>query len=262
MLAEGSVEMGVLKEKFGQYAVPLTTILALIVIWQLCTISFKIPVWLLPAPSLVVEKTLQWSSELPMHTWITFYETLAGFFLAIVIAVPLAVMIAYSPFLQNSIYPILLIAQSIPKVAIAPLLLIWIGYGEAPKILVAFLVSFFPIVVDTATGLNAVEPDLLDLIRSLSANQWQIFRKIRFPSSLPFFFSGLKVAITLSVVGAVIGEFVGSDRGLGYLILIASSHVNTGLAFGAMAILSMMGIILFFLVGILERIVCPWYAGE
>ncbi len=249
------------KERVSQYLVPATTLAVLILIWEAVVVVLNVPTYLLPAPTLVVERTAEWAGELPMHTWITLYETLAGFILAIVVAVPLAIMIAYSPFLQNSIYPLLLITQSIPKVAIAPLLLLWLGTGDLPKIVVAFLVAFFPIVVDTATGLNSVPPELMDLIRSLSANQWQIFRKIRFPWALPFFFSGLKVAITLSVVGAVIGEFVGSDKGLGYLVLIASSHINTGLAFGAMVLLSFMGIILFGIVNLAERVLCPWYAG-
>ncbi len=251
-----------IRAKFAQYLVPAVTLAVLIVLWEIFVVAFNVPTYLLPAPTLVVERTAEWARELPLHTWVTLYETLAGFALAIVVAVPLAVLIAYSPFLQNSIYPLLLITQSIPKVAIAPLLLLWLGTGDLPKIVVAFLVAFFPIVVDTATGLNSVPPELMDLIKSLSANQWQIFRKIRFPWALPFFFSGLKVAITLSVVGAVIGEFVGSDRGLGYLVLIASSHINTGLAFGAMVLLSVMGIVLFALVNLAERILCPWYAGE
>jgi NitT/TauT family transport system permease protein len=249
------------RARFAQYLVPAGTLAVLILLWEAIVVAFNVPTYLLPAPTLVVERTAEWARELPIHTWVTLYETLAGFALAIVVAVPLAILIAYSPFLQNSIYPLLLITQSIPKVAIAPLLLLWLGTGDLPKVVVAFLVAFFPIVVDTATGLNSVPPELMDLIRSLSANQWQTFRKIRFPWALPFFFSGLKVAITLSVVGAVIGEFVGSDRGLGYLVLIASSHINTGLAFGAMVLLSVMGIVLFALVNVAERILCPWYAG-
>lgn len=250
------------RAKFAQYLVPAATLAILILLWEILVAAFNVPTYLLPAPTLVVERTAEWAQQLPLHTWVTLYETLAGFGLAIVVAVPLAILIAYSPFLQNSIYPLLLITQSIPKVAIAPLLLLWLGTGDLPKVVVAFLVAFFPIVVDTATGLNSVPPELMDLIRSLSANQWQTFRKIRFPWALPFFFSGLKVAITLSVVGAVIGEFVGSDRGLGYLVLIASSHINTGLAFGAMVLLSVMGIVLFALVNVAERVLCPWYAGS
>jgi NitT/TauT family transport system permease protein len=136
------------------------------------------------------------------------------------------------------------------------------GHGELPKIFVAFLVAFFPIVVDTATGLAATPPDLLDLSRSYRASQLKIFLKVRFPMALPFIFSGLKVAITLAVIGAVVGEFVGSDRGLGYVILSATAYWKADVAFGAMILLSIMAVILFSLVSLAERLICPWYTDE
>jgi NitT/TauT family transport system permease protein len=170
----------------------------------------------------------------------------------------LAVAVVYSPFLQNTIYPILLALQSMPKVAIAPLLVLWIGFGAMPKILVVFLVCFFPIIVATASGLSAVPPALMDLIRSLSATTFQTFVKIRFPTAIPHIFVGLKIAITFAVIGAVIGEFVGSDQGLGYLILISTSQSRTPLAFGALLILTIMSIVLYYAIEFLERLVVPW----
>lgn len=247
---------------FRRYVLPALTIAGLIALWQVLSLALDIPVWLLPAPTLIFQKLVEWGDKLPLHTWVTLYETLAGFALAIAVGLPLAILIVYSEVLQNTIYPILVIFQSVPKVAIAPLFLVWVGYGAVSKVLVAFLVAFFPIVVDTATGLNAVPPELMELMKVLRASPYHIFKKIRFPAALPHIFSGLKVAITLSVIGAVIGEFVGSDKGLGYLILISSSHMDTGLAFGSMAILAVIGIGLFIGVAWLERVICPWQSTE
>lgn len=234
-------------------------ILGLLALWQIFCVIFKIPIWLLPAPSRIYINTMKWASFLPIHTWVTLYETIAGFFLALLIGLPLAIMVVYSSILRNTIYPILLVFQSVPKVAIAPLFLIWIGYGEMSKVLVAAITAFFPIVINTATGMESVEPELLELTRSLHATKLQIFFKVRFPWALPYIFSGMKVAITLAVIGAVIGEFVGSDKGLGYLILAASGEMNTALIFGVMAILAIVGIFTFTAIDLLEKWICPWY---
>jgi len=177
------------------------------------------------------------------------------------IALPaLAVMLVYSPVLRSALYPLLVVTQAVPKVAIAPVLLLLLGAGEVSKVVIAFLVAFFPIVVNTATGLAATPPELLDLSRSYRASRLKTFIKVRFPMALPFFFSGLKVAVTLSVIGAVVGEFVGSDKGLGYVIVSATSYWKSNLAFAAMLLLSVMAVGLFGLVELVERLVCPWYA--
>jgi NitT/TauT family transport system permease protein len=243
---------------FVRYGLPLLTLVVAVVLWEVGARALGLPKWLLPAPSAAFLETLDRAGELPMHTWVTFYETVLGFGLAVVIGVLLAVVIVYSPLLEATILPLLVVTQAVPKVALAPLLLLWIGYGDAPKILIAFLVSFFPIVVNVATGLKAIEPEVIDLSRSLSASQWDTFWKVRLPASLPYFFSGTKVAVTLSLIGAVIGEFVGADRGLGYLIVLSSAHVNTSLAFGAIFVLSVLGIVLYFSVEWAERVLCPW----
>jgi NitT/TauT family transport system permease protein len=219
---------------------------------------YHIPGWLLPAPSAIFEAMVEWRSELVGHTAVTLYETIVGFGLSIVISIPLAVAVVYSPLLQNTIYPILLALQSTPKVAIAPLLALWIGFGAAPKIIVVFLVCFFPIIVATASGLTAVPASLIDLIRSLSASPAQTFIKIRFPTAMPHIFVGLKIAITFAVIGAVIGEFVGSENGLGYLILVSTSQSRTPLAFGALVLLTIMSIVLYYGVALIERVVVPW----
>jgi NitT/TauT family transport system permease protein len=245
-----------------EYVLPGATLVALVVVWEVGVRVLAVPRFVLPPPSLIASEAWGARAQLPGHTWSTLWETLAGFGLSIVIGVPLAVLIAWSPFLRNTIYPLLVVTQSVPKVAIAPLIVILMGVGQTPKILIAFLVAFFPIVVDTATGLNAVPPELLDLSRSLKASRLQEFVKIRFPTAVPFFFSGLKVAVALSVVGAVVGEFVQADKGLGYLIVVSMTYFRTALAFSAMVLLSIMGVALFALVGIVERVFFYWYSTE
>jgi NitT/TauT family transport system permease protein len=237
---------------------PTVTLLALIGLWEVLARWSGVPSWLLPAPSAIGDAMIDWRAELASHFMVKLYEVLVGFALSIVVSIPLAVAVVYSPFLQNTIYPILLALQSMPKVAIAPLLVLWIGFGALPKILVVFLVCFFPIVVSTASGLSSVPPALIDLIRSLSATSYQTFIKIRFPTALPHIFVGFKIAITFAVIGAVIGEFVGSDQGLGYLILISTSQSRTPLAFGALLLLTIMSIVLYYAVEFVERLVVPW----
>jgi len=234
------------------------TLIGLIVVWEALARYYDIPGWILPTPSAIAEAMVEWRHELVGHTAVTLYETLVGFALSIAVSIPLAVAVVYSPLLQNSIYPILLALQSTPKVAIAPLLALWIGFGTLPKIIVVFLVCFFPIIVATASGLTAVPASLMDLIRSLSATQIQTFVKIRFPTAMPHIFVGLKIAITFAVIGAVIGEFVGSENGLGYLILISTSQSRTPLAFGALVLLTFMSIILYYGIALIERFVVPW----
>src|SRR5262249_9121093 len=170
------------------------TFIALVLLWEVLVRQLKIPGWLLPAPSAIAVALAEWRGELVRHSLVTLYETLVGFALAIAISIPLAVAVVCSPILRNTIYPILLAFQSLPKVAIAPLLALWMGFGTLPKVVVVFLVCFFPIIVATATGLAAVPAPLMDLIRSLSASTLQTFMKIRFPTAMPHIFVGLKIA--------------------------------------------------------------------
>jgi len=242
----------------SEIIMPIATLIALVALWQIFTMVMKPPVWLLPSPTAVAGAAYEWREDLPFHIWITLYETLVGFVASILLGIPLAIMIVYSPLLQRTIYPILLAFQSVPKVAIAPLLLMWVGHGEAPKMIVVFLVCFFPIVVSATSGMQAVPAALLDLVRSLSASQTQVFLKIRLPNAMPYIFVGLKVAITLAVIGAVIGEFVGSNSGLGYLILISTQQFDTALAFTSIILLTLMSIALFYMVEFFERVFVSW----
>jgi NitT/TauT family transport system permease protein len=239
---------------------PAGVLLGTLVVWEIAWRIFNVPRFVIPLPSGILAETWVWRGYLLTHSWVTLYETLAGFALSIAVGTPLAVMLVYSPVLRSALYPLLVVTQAIPKVAIAPVLLLLLGAGEVSKVVIAFLVAFFPVVVNTATGLAATPPELLDLSRSYRASRLKTFIKVRFPMALPFFFSGLKVAVTLSVIGAVVGEFVGSDKGLGYVIVSATSYWKSNLAFAAMLLLSVMAVGLFALVEVVERLVCPWYA--
>jgi NitT/TauT family transport system permease protein len=238
------------------------TMVVVVIAWEAVVRLFNVPDFLVPAPSAVWAEFARRSDLYATHTWVTLYETLLGFLLAVVLGILAAIAIVYSPVLQSVVYPVILILQIVPKVAIAPLLLIWIGYGLQSKATIALLVAFFPIVVSTATGMRATEPELLDLVKVLKGSRWQEFVKIRFPYSLPFIFSGLKVAITLAVIGAIIGEFVGGNEGLGYLIVIANAQMRTAMSFTSFILLSIMGLVLFGLIVVLERVMVPWGVTE
>ena len=174
----------------------------------------------------------------------------------------LAALITYSKILESSIYPIVIASQTVPVIAIAPLLLIWVGYGIEPKIIIVALISFYPIAVNTVDGMKSVDPDMVRMMRTLGASRWQIFSKLQVPTSLPFMFSGIKIGISVSVIAAVIGEWVGGSAGLGYLITYSQPLFLTARVFAAIVLLSVMGISLFALASLLERLMLPWYHTE
>ncbi|MEM5329263.1 ABC transporter permease [Paraburkholderia sp. JHI2823] len=241
-------------------ATPMMTFVALILFWELAARGWHLPEWMLPAPSKIAVTAYDWRGDLAMNTWVTFYETLLGFALAIAVALPLAVLVAYIPLLKRTIYPALLGLQSVPKVALAPLIMLWLGFGTMPKVVVVFLVCFFPIVVSATAGLEATTRSRVDLLKAMQASQWQIFVRLRFPEAMPQIMVGCKVAITFAVVGAVIGEFVGSEQGLGYLIMTSTAQSRTPLAFSALIILTLISIVLYYTVELVERAAVRWDA--
>jgi NitT/TauT family transport system permease protein len=238
---------------------PLLGILLFLGIWEISVRILELPSYLLPPPSEIALTMIEEMDNILEHSWVTAYEMILGYLLAIIIGVPLAIAITASPTFDRFITPILLFFQTTPKIALAPLFLVWFGVGTMPKVLVAFLISFFPIVIDTAVGLRSISPDMVDLARSMGATNRQIFAQFRLPTSLPYMFSGLKVAATLAVVGAVVGEFVGADKGLGYLLLVANSNLLTALMFGTIVALTAQGLILFYIIQILEHLLIPWH---
>ena len=238
-------------------------VLAVVIgVWEACVHIFKIPVYLLPAPSAVWVETIQIGWTVASHTLATLNTVMLGFIASVVISLPLAVLLTSSRAMANALYPLLVLTQSIPKVALAPLLVVVLGANELPRVVVTFLVAFFPLVLSTAAGLIAVPAELIELGRSCKASRLQELLRIRMPYAIPFIFSGLKAAIALSVVGAVVAEFVNADRGLGYFIITATAFFKVPAAWGALIILSVMGIVLFQLVVMVERILFPWAAGD
>jgi len=237
---------------------PVISLVGVLVLWEGATIVWSIPSWLLPAPSKIVVAAWNWRQLLLSDIAITVSETLLGFLSALLIAVPLAAVLVSSRWIWRALYPLLSGVQSIPKNALAPLLILWFGTGQTSKVIIAFLISFFPILINALTGMSNIDQDAHDMVKSLRANTWQIFWYFRLPNALPYIFAASKVAITLALVGAVIGEFVGADSGLGYLILISSSQLQTELAFVAIVLLAIIGMVLFSLVGAIERRAIPW----
>lgn len=237
---------------------PLAGIVAILLLWQAYVSVFGVSRIVLPGPLEILSASISNWPILMKESWPTFLESVLGFALAVVIGIPVAVCVASSRVLNLTLYPILIATQSIPKVAVAPIILVWFGLGLQSKLVIAFLVAFFPIVVDTAAGMRATPAGLLELARSLRASPLQVFMKVQFPAALPFVFAGAKVAVTLAVIGAVIGEFVGSLNGLGNLLLTANSQLDSPLAWAALIWLSVLGILLFAAVALAERIVMPW----
>ncbi len=238
---------------------PLAGILMFLAIWEAGVWLFSVPRYLMPPPTEVAKMFVQEFPKLLFHGWVTTYEMLLGYVLAVAIAIPLAIGITSSHRFDRFITPQLLFFQVVPKVAIAPLFLVWFGVGTTPKVLVAFLISFFPIVIDAAVGLRSMSSEMTDLARSMGATRWQLFARFRLPTSLPYLFSGLKVAATLSVAGAVVGEFVGADKGLGYLLLVTNSNMETALMFATIVALTIIGLVFFYVVEFLEAFLIPWH---
>ena len=246
-------------EGLSQYLPAVTMILMLLAVWQAATAIWDIQKWLLPSPLQIGRAAVEARQFLGPHVWQTAKETLLGFAVALGAGTLLALAIDFSPTLRKAIYPLLVVSQTIPTIAIAPLLVIWLGYGILPKIIVVALVCFFPIVVNLADGLRSADPDLIALLQSMRATRRDVFFKVRLQGAMPAFFSGVKIAITYSVIGAIMGEWVGASRGLGIFMLRATNSFRTDWVFVAIGITALMSIILFLLVVVLERALLPWY---
>ena len=240
------------------YSFSILAMVILLVIWEGATRIFDIKEYILPAPSVILAEMSGKLDTLFYYSLVTGYEILLGYLLSIIVGIPLGLAIYYSGVLERIIYPFLVASQTIPKIAIAPLLVLWFGWGIMPKVIISFLIAFFPIVVDTVVGLKTTEPEMIYLVRSMGATRMQVFWKVSLPNALPNIFGALKVASTLAVVGAVVGEFVASEEGLGYLLVVSHGYLDTALMFAGIFFLSLLGIVFFFIIEILERVFVPW----
>ena len=233
-------------------------LIIVLVIWEALVRGLDIQPWLVPAPSAIWVAFVETRHLLGEHIAKTLSEVVAGLALAILTGILSAAALDFSPSLRRIIYPLLVLSQTIPILALAPLLIIWFGFGLLPKVIVVTLFCFFPIAINTGDGLRAAEPEYIDLFRSMGATRWQIWRHVRLPAALPYFFSGLKIAATYSVTGAVVGEWVGASSGLGIYLLRSSASFKTAQVFTAIAVISLLSILLFIAVFLLERWLTPW----
>lgn len=226
---------------------------ALLVVWQLAVTLFKVPAFILPGPAATLATLSSPNYAWVSNTLVTAAEIFGGYSLGVIVGVTLGLLFSWWRGLAIALLPLFVTLNMIPKVALGPLLIVWFGYGMFANILIAFAICFFPILLTTSRGLREVEPDLLDLVRSLNGTRWQLFRKIQLPGALPFIFSGMKVGSILAVAGATVGEFIGSDRGLGYLMIQVQASLDTAAMLMAVVILTLLGVLLYGLVLCLER---------
>jgi NitT/TauT family transport system permease protein len=241
-----------------RYALSAVGILAILLAWEIYTRVFKVPHYLVPAPSLIGRTLVEEWPTIQRNVGRTLVEAVGGFVLGNGIAVALAIVFVHSRAMQRVFYPVAVAIRTVPIIAIAPILVLLLGNGYAPKVVIAALISFFPTLVNMVRGLEAVEPSALELMRVLSANRRQIFFKLRLPSSLPFLFSALKIATASCVIGAIVAEWVGADTGLGYLIIVATFEFRTGLLYATTAVGSFLALAFFLAVVILEKAVVRW----
>ena len=231
---------------------------ALFLLWQLVCVVFNVPLTILPAPTEVFAALWQYRVAIVDNAWVTLWTTIAGFLIATVFGLGLGIAIGWHRAIYAGIYPVLVGFNSIPKVAVVPVLILWFGIGQIPAVLTAFLISFFPIAVNVATGLATTEPELEDVLRALGASKLDIMRKVGIPRSLPYFFGSLKVAITLAFVGAVVSETVGANKGLGKLMLDAQASFQVPIVFAGLLVLAVLGIVLYAMTAMVESRFTGW----
>ncbi|MEO1679509.1 MAG: ABC transporter permease [Pseudomonadota bacterium] len=238
---------------------PGLTFLAILLIWEGATRAFQVPTYVLPPPSRIAQgfdsvDLARWGQ----HVWATLRVALMGFATSIIVSLPIAIGLAKSRLMSRAIYPLLVVIQSVPVVAVAPIIVVVLGTDDAPRVVITFLISFFPLVVSMTTGLMATPPELIELSRSLRAPGWREITQIRIPYAIPYFFSGLKISITLSVIGAVVAEFVAAEMGLGYFIQFSTSMFRLPDAWAGLALLVALSLTLFQIINLIQRVFFAW----
>lgn len=244
--------------KVPSKARPWVALAGLLAVWELACRGFDVPVVVLPAPSEILAAVRQFHDPLLMHGLQTLATTVAGFLIAIVVGVAGGIVIGTSRAMHETFYPLLIGFNAIPKVALVPVIVVWFGIGTLPAVVTAFVISFFPILVNVATGLGSVEPEMRDVLRVLGATRWEVLRKVGLPRTMPFLFAALKVSVTLAFIGSVVSETVASNSGIGYLMLAASSRYQVPLVFAGLLVVAAMSIALYLLCVLVERRVTGW----
>jgi len=258
-ISAATILANVWSNQLSALILPIVTAVLFMVAWQAVTVIGGISPTILPPPTMVLDQLVENFPLIIKHTVPTTYETLLAFAISIPLGIALAALMVYSTLAYQALYPNIVFFQLIPKIALAPLFIVWLGIGSPSRVTFSIFISFFPILVATAAGLQSVETTMLRLCRSLRMSQWQVLIRIRFPTSPPFIFSGMKVAVTLAIIGIVVGEFIASQQGLGYLILFASSRQQTDLALACIAVLCVVGLALYGCVVLCEKVVMRWY---
>jgi NitT/TauT family transport system permease protein len=241
---------------------PFGLLILIIVLWDVAIRLFAIPAYLVPPPKDVVMAFWAEGDMLLAEAVPTTLATLGGFLLSALFGIPIAMLIAGSRTVESYVYPLLVFSQSIPKVAVAPLFVVWFGFGMSPKVISAFLLGFFPVVVAGVQGFKSLDPEMRDLVRSMKASWLQGFYMVSLPHALPAIFSGLKVSVTLAVVGAVVGEFVGANSGIGFVLQRSIGNFELPTMFAALVILAFISVILFWIIDLIERYAVPWHASQ
>ena len=246
-----------MKSKLERFA-PLILLVAILALWQLICSAFHVSEFIFPSPARIVEQTWEHRGTILGHAWRTFWVTMIGFGIAIVVGVLLGFLMGSSRLAYNAMYPLMTAFNALPKAAFIPILVVWFGIGAGPAILTAFLISFFPIMVNIATGLATLEPELEDVLRVLGAKRWDVLIKVGLPRSMPYFYGSLKVAITLAFVGTTVSEMTASNEGIGYLLISAGSAMQMGLAFAGLVVVGAMAMVMYELFSLVEKRTTAW----
>ena len=231
---------------------------AVILVWELAIRLLEVSPFVLPAPTAVIRSLIESRAQLAAAAQATAIEVLIGFVFAAITGIAVALVIVRFERFGRALYPLIVLFQNVPKVALAPIFILWFGFDLAPKILLIVVIAFFPVAIDMLAGLQSVEPSFVALMQSVGASQGKILMRVRIPHSLPHLMAGLKVAITFSVIGAIVGEFAGASQGLGYVIQFASTQLNTPLIFAALVVVSVLGLAFYYVVELAERLLVPW----
>ncbi|TCR68579.1 ABC transporter permease [Bosea sp. BK604] len=245
-------------KRIGWNLIPPLTFVAIVAFWSLAIQIFKIPAYLLPGPGAVFQRLVTDAGMLWLNAKVTLTEIILGFGLTIVLAIPLGLLIALSPLAKQTLYPPIMLLQLVPKIAVAPLFLVWLGFGMESKVLLTILMTFFPLLLASISGFQILDTRLLHLTHSMGANIWQTFWYLRIPAALPVIFSGIKTSATIAATAAIVAEFVGANQGLGYVLLKGTSTLDIELTFAVLVVLTLIGIVINYVVEFSEWLMTPW----